>query len=99
MGNEQDNDEANRSTSGEKVPQKKFRGRRKAYNLIPDVDDKIARLKLPSEALSTKDFERQYQLQMEGDNPQHFRKGKVHQKMVLEIFGDKWGNNRLQSYV
>ncbi len=66
---------------------KKFKGRGKTYTSIKDVDEEIARLKPPPEVLTAEEFVEHYQLEMTRENPHDFRKGRVNEKIVQELFG------------
>lgn len=60
---------------------------------MEDVDAEIARLKAPPRTLTREDFQREYSLPHEGDNPHRFCKGTVPAEVLKKLFGARYGDS------
>ena len=57
------------------------------------MDAQIARLKAPPRILTQEDFQREYGLPHEGDNPHRFRKNTVPPEVLKKLFGARYGDS------
>lgn len=64
----------------------------KAFNSVQDVDEEIARLKKPPRELKKGDFQEEFGLPNEGDNPHHFRRNTVQAESLRKLFGKPYGD-------
>ena len=61
------------------------------FESVEDVDAEIARLKAHPRVLTREDFQLEYKLPHEGDNPHRFRKNTVRPKALQKLFGARYG--------
>jgi hypothetical protein len=87
-----DVEEVRKQDAAPVAPRKKYIRSEKKIVSVEDVDAEIARLKAPPRVLTREDFQREYDLPHEGDNPHRFRKNTVRPEALKNLFGARYGD-------
>ena len=90
-GEDCDVEEVRKQEAVPAAPRKKGGRSERKFTSVEDVDAEIARLKAPPRVLTREDFQLEYKLPHEGDNPHRFRKNTVRPEALQRLFGARYG--------